>query len=81
MSKCTPKGQRGLPGLPYQELLELKEMLRAAYPQFLSTPHAFESHWLKAIDVIGQACNHACNCKRAMMNNDIVIIIEIVIHI
>ena len=68
MSKCTPKGQRDLPGLPHQELLELKEMLRAAYPQFLSAPHAFESHWLKAMDAIGQACKRARNHKRAMKN-------------
>ena len=31
---CTPKGHVDKPALPHQELMELKEVLRGAYPQF-----------------------------------------------
>ena len=44
--------------------MELKEVLRGAYPQFWSAPHLFESQWVKCLDSIGQTCKRVRNKKK-----------------
>ena len=69
---CTPKGHVDKPALPHQELMELKEVLRGAYPQFWSAPHLFESQWVtcKCLDSIGQACKRVRNQKKRLKAAD-----------
>ena len=53
LKKCTVSGERGFPGLPLQELQDLKNFL---FKQFAVTPMEFESVWKSCCTSIGQAC-------------------------
>ena len=46
MGQCTAKGHADKPGLPHRELMELKDVIKGAYPQYWNAPHAFESQCL-----------------------------------
>ena len=61
MGQCTAKGHGDRPALPHQELMELKDVIKGAYPQYWNSPHAFESQWNKCTDQISQACKRARN--------------------
>ena len=53
---CTVMGYREQPGLPSQELNELKQALFEHFPQFWSSPVEFEPLWALCADSIGQTC-------------------------
>ena len=59
MGRCIAKGHTDKPALPQNELMELKKVIKNAYPKFWHTPHAFESQWTKCTDQITQACKRA----------------------
>ena len=56
MGQCTAKGHGDKPALLHQELTELKDVIKGAYPQYWNSPHTFESQWNKCTDQISQAC-------------------------
>ena len=55
MSQCTVYGYKGLPALPKDSLLQLKNKLLSLHPQFLNTPVEFESYWKTAVDALNYA--------------------------
>ena len=57
MIQSTTYVYGGKPGLPKKELDELKETLRALYPEHRNSPHDFELAWNKCTESINQACN------------------------
>ena len=61
MGQCTAKGHGDKPGLPHQELMELKGIIKGAYPQYWNSPHAFEPQWSKCSEQISQACKRIRN--------------------
>ena len=61
MGFCTAKGHADKPALPHAELMELKEVVKGAFPHYWNAPHAFESQWVKCMDAISQACKRARN--------------------
>jgi hypothetical protein len=56
MVQCTVVGDRDLPGLPVEELRQLKQKLLSIFSQYWKSPFEFEAQWKSAIDSIGQAC-------------------------
>ena len=56
MAQCTVAGERDLPGLPAEELQQLKNALFMQFPEHWKTPHEFEPLWKNATESIGQAC-------------------------
>lgn len=54
--KCTVMGERGLPGLPAAELMELKKILFREFPHLWASRHEFEALWKTCVDSLGQAC-------------------------
>lgn len=56
MKQCTALGGRDLPGLPREELYEIKKSLFDLFPMFWKNKEDFESVWAGCIDAIGQAC-------------------------
>ena len=54
--KCTVMGERGLPGLPATELMELKKILFREFPHLWASRHEFEALWKVSVDSLGQAC-------------------------
>ena len=62
MQKCTVRGNRGLPGLPYTELCQLKQTVFSVFLQYWPNPVEFEPVWVKCSTAIGQACK-AIRCK------------------
>ena len=54
--KCTVMGERGLPGLPAAELMELKKILFREFPHLWASRHEFEALWKVSVDSLGQAC-------------------------
>ena len=61
MSRCTSGGTRELPGLPSEELYELKKTVLKQYPQYWKCLHDFEGVWKKCRDSLEQACT--CKTK------------------
>ena len=59
MAQCTAKGSGEKPGLPHNELMELKDAVYQAYPEFWNSGHLFEAQWIKCTDAISQACKRA----------------------
>ena len=55
MRKCTCNGFGDKPGLPWSELLELKETVRQQFPRFMGT-HEFEIVWTRCQEAISQSC-------------------------
>ena len=47
MCQCTAKDYGARPGLPLDELIQLKEEMRKLYPHFLHSPAEFEKKWVK----------------------------------
>lgn len=56
MKQCTPTGLRGLPGLPVEELYELKKVIFMHFPEYHQNPGEFERIWSKCATSVGQAC-------------------------
>ena len=56
MRRCTPGGTRDLPGLPHNELYNLKKTILQQFPQYWQCLHEFEGVWRKCRDSIEQAC-------------------------
>ena len=56
MKRCTPIGNRELPGLPVKELKELKKVMFTRFPQYWKTPVEFESVWKKCLESVQQGC-------------------------
>ena len=53
LAQCTVYGDRELPGLPVEELQELKQTLLAQYPDYWKSQHEFEPLWKTSTDAIG----------------------------
>jgi len=56
MKQCTVAGTREHPGLPFDELRELKQEVFKQFPQYWRTPVEFEDIWKLCFDALGQAC-------------------------
>ena len=56
MAQYMVAGERELPGLPAEELQQLKNALFMQFPDYWKTPHEFEPLWKEATSSIGQAC-------------------------
>lgn len=56
MVQCTVAGERDLPGLPLDELHQLKQALYMQFHQFWQSPQEFEPLWKTATGAIGQSC-------------------------
>ena len=56
MKKCTPLGNRELPGLPSEELFQLKKHILHEFPQYWRNPVEFEAIWKKCLEAVQQAC-------------------------
>ena len=56
MIQCTPQGGSDKPGLPYAELMQLKEEIRKTFPQYWNVPQEIEWLWTRCLASIGQAC-------------------------
>ena len=61
MKQCTALGGRDLPGLPREELYEIKKSVFDLFPMFWKNKEDFESVWAGCIDAIGQACKRFRN--------------------
>ena len=61
LAKCTVYGDRELPGLPVEELQQLKQTLLAQYPDYWRSQHEFEPLWKTSTDAIGQLCKRLRN--------------------
>ena len=55
MRQCTVFGTRQLPGLPREELFQLKKAVFDQFPQFWSHPPQFESVWKDCIASVNQS--------------------------
>ena len=62
--QCTVSGERDYPGLPVEELMQLKHAVYMQFPQYWNSPQEFEPLWTKCKAAIGQAC------KRLRSNNN-----------
>ena len=56
LRQCTVMGCREHPGLPIEELNELKQAVFSKFPQFWPNPVEFEDIWTQCADAIGQLC-------------------------
>ena len=56
MKQCTVAGTREYPGLPFDKLQELKQIVFERFPQYWKTPFEFEEVWKVCFDAVGQAC-------------------------
>ena len=54
--KCTVVGERDYPGLPAEELHQLKHAIFMHFPQYWNSQQEFKPIWKKCTDSIGQAC-------------------------
>jgi hypothetical protein len=54
--QCTIAGERDYPGLPEEELMQLKHAVFMQFPRFWNSPQEFEPLWKKCQASIGQAC-------------------------
>ena len=59
MSQCTAHGQGDKPGLPFNELMQLKEDIRDSLPQKWNSPQEIELLWMKCTEAISQGCKRA----------------------
>lgn len=62
MEQCTCNGHADRPGLPKQELMELKETVRQQFPKYWST-HEFEVVWVKCQEALSQSCKRLRSTK------------------
>ena len=58
MKLCTAQGGRELPGLPREELYEIKKAIFDLLPCFWKNVEEFEGVWAGCIKAIGQNCKH-----------------------
>ena len=56
MIQCTPQGGSDKPGLPYAELMQIKEEIRKTFPQYWNAPQEIEYLWSKCMGSFGHAC-------------------------
>jgi hypothetical protein len=56
LAQCTVSGERDYPGLPVEELMQLKHAVYMQFPQYWNSPQEFEPLWTKCKASIGQAC-------------------------
>ena len=57
MKRCTVAGTREYPGLPFDKLQELKQIIfEGQFPQYWKTPFEFEDVWKICFEALGQAC-------------------------
>lgn len=56
LANCTVAGDRDLPGLPVEELQQLKQTLLAQFPDYWRSPYEFEPLWKTSSKSIGQLC-------------------------
>ena len=56
LRRCTVMGCREQPGLPIQELNDLKQTMFSKFPQYWQNPVEFEDLWSQCVDGIGQLC-------------------------
>lgn len=61
LAKCTVYSDRELPGLPVEELQQLKQTLLAQYPEYWRSQHEFEPLWKTSTDAVGQLCKRLRN--------------------
>ena len=64
LEKCTVAGERGYPGLPVQELQDLKNFLYMQFPQLWTQPVEFEPMWRTCCQAMGQACKRLRDKKK-----------------
>ena len=58
--RCTVAEGRNQPGLPVNELSQLKQVLFTQFPRFWPSPIEFQLLWKDRVDSIGQACKRLC---------------------
>ena len=56
MERCTPNGNRDLPGLPRDELYQLKIEMFRLFPKYWAAPQGFEALWATCMTSIEQCC-------------------------
>ena len=56
MKQFTVAGTLEHPGLPFDELWELKQEVFKQFPQYWRIPIEFEDVWKICFDALGQAC-------------------------
>ena len=56
MKRCTPIGNRELPGLPEKELKVLKRTMFTRFPQYWSNKVEFEPVWKRCLEAVQQCC-------------------------
>ena len=56
MVQCTTHGRGDKPGLPLDELMALKDVIRKTFPQYWNSPQEFELLWIKCTEAISQGC-------------------------
>ena len=54
--RCTVKGNRGRPGLPIRELIELKGIIFETCPTHWCDAEKFEKLWIDVLGKLGQLC-------------------------
>ena len=64
MVRCTTHGHGDKHGLPWNELMELKEEIKKTFPQYWNAPHEFELLWNKCTEAISQGCKRLRGKKR-----------------
>ena len=60
MKKCTPIGNRELPGLPEKELKVLKKAMYTRFPQYWGNKVEFEPVWKRCLESVQQCCKRMC---------------------
>ena len=66
MEQCTPNGACDCPGLPRQELNNIKAAMFRLLPRFHSCPELFEPLWKKCMVAMEQACRRLRLAKRTI---------------
>lgn len=67
--QCTVSGERDYPGLPVEELMQLKHAVYMQFPQYWNSPQEFEPLWTKCKAAIGQACKRLRSNNKTLNNN------------
>ena len=79
MKRCTPFGNRDLPALPSEELLQLKRTMLSLFLQYKQNAVEFESIWQKCIEAIRRV--KGCVLARTDLICNIDFQYNIVIHV
>ena len=56
LSQCTVMGIGKYPGLPTEEINQLKQTIFSLFPRYWSSPIEYEILWRDCADAVGQAC-------------------------